>query len=287
MQLSKLLQLNPNVELWLSYTWSNNDHGICGHVYEVIDYYMILKSHFNVGILFAERFELDLSKYDFTEEEIDGIHKAITYCDKPSLLQGTNILFTDGGVVNNKDKILLFKNIFYFACGNKEVKENDKDNVYILQDNRAYDPVKKNGIDYKKRVLLDRLKPILSYEDRPMVYATTNCREANLEGLPENTLVISNKEYEGFETTAPPIANIFEKFHTYIYTPVPRHWDCSPRFIVECAYFNKEVIYHNIDYWEEDKGLYWRKWDIDNDFDSLFLKEDDNIICIIKQALSN
>jgi hypothetical protein len=243
---------------------------------------MVLKDHFNVGILFAEKFELDLSKYDF---DLDP--SVITYCDKPTLVKGNNILFTDGGVVNNSDKVLLFDNIFYFACGNKEVKDNNKDNVYILQDDRVYDPVKKNGINYKKRILLDRLKPVVVHEDRPMVYATTNCREADLTGLPEDTLVVSNKEYDGFECVKPPVKDIFEKFHTFIYTPVARKWDCSPRFIAECEHHGKEVVYHNIDYWEEDKGLYWRKWDIDNDFESLYLKEDDEIICIIKQVLSN
>jgi hypothetical protein len=280
--LSKLLQLDPKIDLWLSYTWSNNDHGICGHVYEVIDYYMILKDHFNVGILFAEKFELDLSKYDFELDE-----SVITYCDKPSVVKGTNILFVDGGVNSNMNKTLLFDNIFYFACGNKEVKDNDKDNVYILQDDRVYDPVKKNGINYKKRILLDRLNPVVVHDDRPMVYTTTNCRETDLTGLPSNTLVVSDKEYEEFECVKPPVKDIFEKFHTFIYTPVARKWDCSPRFIVECEHHGKEVEYHNIDYWEEDKGLYWRKWDIDNDFDSLYLKEDDEIICIIKQVLSN
>ena len=46
--------------------------------------------------------------------------------------------------------------------------------------------------------------------------------------------------------------------------------------------YNKKVIYHNIDYWEEDHGLRVRKWDIDNDFDSLHLKDNDNIIEILK-----
>ena len=287
MQLSKLLQLDPTIDLWLSYTWSNNEHGICGHVYEVIDYYMILKNHFKVGILFAEEFELDLSKYNFTSEEIDDINNAILYCDKPALIKGSNILFTDGGVINNRDKVLLFDNIMYFACGDKEVKNNNKDNVYILQDDRVYDPVIKNGINYKKRILLDRLNPVVVHEDRPMVYATTNCRDTNLTGFPHNTLVISDKEYDGFECVIPPVHNIFEKFHTFIYTPVARKWDCSPRFIVECEYHDKEVEYHDIDYWEEDKGLYWRKWDIDNDFESLYLKDDDEIICIIKQVRSD
>ena len=80
----------------------------------------------------------------------------------------------------------------------------------------------------------------------------------------------------------PPVDNLFDKFSTYIYTPVPRKWDCSPRFIAECKYYGKEVIYHNIDYWDVDLGLYWRKHDIDNEFDSLFLRDADEIIPILQ-----
>jgi hypothetical protein len=46
--MDKILRLDPNYDLWLSYTWSSNNHGICGHTYEIIDYYYILKNHFKL-----------------------------------------------------------------------------------------------------------------------------------------------------------------------------------------------------------------------------------------------
>lgn len=66
-------------ELYLSYTWSNNNHGICGHTFEVIDYFYVLKKYFDVGILLCEDIDwptLEKAiryKYDFTEEEIKEI----------------------------------------------------------------------------------------------------------------------------------------------------------------------------------------------------------------------
>jgi hypothetical protein len=45
------------------------------------------------------------------------------------------------------------------------------------------------------------------------------------------------------------------------------------------------VIFHNIDYWNEDLGLYWRNWDIENEFDSLFLRGNDPIVDILKDIL--
>lgn len=295
--MSKILKLDPAYDIWLSMTWSSNDHGICGHVYEIFDYFQILKKHFKVGIFFAETIDIEMAlknKYDFTDKEIQEYKDNTVFGSKPSLLQGTNILFVDGGVVNAAAITLLFNNIFYFACGNKEVKDNNKKNVYILQDNRVYDPVNLNGIDYKKRILFDRLKPIAKSNTAVLLYATKNCRNIdNYEQFfyySDNIIAITNVEnrpadIEGITFLVPPLEDIFEKFDTYVYTPVTRKWDCSPRFIAECKYYNKEVIYHNIDYWDIDHGLRVRKWDIDNDFESLFLKSDDSIITILKDVI--
>ena len=295
--MSKIVQLNPEYNLWLSYSWSDNNHGICGHTYEVIDYYHVLKNHFKVGILLCEdidwkTFELSIkSKYNFTNAEMQDIKDNTVFNNRPNLIKGSNILFTDGGVVNMESVTLLFNNIFYFACGNKEIKDNDKDNVYILQDDRVYEPVKRNGINYKKRILFDRLKPIGDSKDQVLLYATKNCR--HISDFTDYTkygkiIAIVNsiqKSVSGIEFLMPPVDNIFEQFNTYVYTPILRKWDCSPRFIAECKYYGKKVIYHNIDYWEEDHGLRVRKWDIDNDFDSLHLKDNDDIIEILKGVI--
>ena len=294
--MSKIIQLDPAYDLWLSYTWSNNNHGICGHTFEVFDYYYILKNHFKTGIFLGEDIDWATvekslrAKYSFTDVEIEDIKSNTVFGNRPSLLKGKNILFTDGGVVNMENVSLLFDNIMYFACGNKEVKDNIKPNVWILQDDRVYEPVKLNGINYKKRILLDKLKPIGESQDRAMLYATKNCRD--IDDWSEYTqygriLAITNVEnqpapVDGFEFVIPPVANIFEQFSTYVYTPVKRKWDCSPRFIAECKYYGKDVVYHNIDYWDIDHGLYWRKWDIDNDFNSLYLTSNDDIIPIIR-----
>ena len=297
--MSKIEQLDPTYDLWLSYSWSTNDHGVCGHTYEVIEYYYILKEHFKVGIFFAEQIELDLSKYDFTEEEIEELHSNIVYGDKPSILRGTNILFVDGGVVNNHNKTLLFDNILYFACGNKQVKDNVQDNVYILQDDRVYDPVIVNGINYKKKILFSKFKRLFHPNLRNvLMYGTKNCRNVSLDIYKKfskkyrtsTVYAITSEEnkhenFDNVEFLVPPVIDLFSKFQLYIYTPIDRKWDCSPRFIAECKFYNKDVIYYKIDYWEEDKGLYWRKWDIDNDFDSLYLTEDDEIVPILQKII--
>lgn len=299
--MSKILRLDPSYELWLTYSWSDNDHGICGHTFEVLDYFHILKDHFRVGILLAAGLDWDTlercirGKYDFSDDEIANIRAHTTFCDRPTLLRGKNILFTDGGVRNNMGVTLLFDHVIYFACGNQEIRHNVTPNVYVLQDDRAYDPVAVNGINYKKRILFDRLR---QYDAQPndaaLVYATKNCRQVTdfgvLHQYHPNLLAIVSPEYHPIPTPGvtfinPPVDDLFAKFSTYIYTPVPRKWDCSPRFIAECHHYGRSVIYHNIDYWDEDHGLYWRKWDIDNDPSSLELHPTDEIISILKSII--
>jgi hypothetical protein len=298
--MSKIAQLDSSYDLWLTYSWSNNNHGICGHTYEVIDYFYILKKYFKVGILLCEdidwnTFERSIrSKYNFNDSELAEYKAHTVFIKRPSLLKGRNILFTDGGIVNTQSITLLFDNVLFFACGNKEIKDNTKSNVWILQDDRVYAPVAVNGVNYKKRILFDKLRPATATSSAHLVYATKNCRNLNnyqeLLQYSDNILAITNEENKpqpvtGITFVTPPVDNIFEKFSTYIYTPVERKWDCSPRFIAECKYYDKQVIYHNIDYWSEDLGLYWRKWDIDNDFESLFLKDDDKIVDVLRNII--
>ena len=97
--MSKITLLDPNCDFWLTYSWSNNNHGICGHTFEVIDYYSILKNHFRVGILIAEEldwatFESSIrNKYNFSEEEIDNIKSNTVFSLRPELIKGKNINF--------------------------------------------------------------------------------------------------------------------------------------------------------------------------------------------------
>ena len=61
-------------ELIIMYTWDINgyyDNKVCGHMYEIIDYYFILKDHFDTKIIFPKEYNLDevLSKYNITIEE--------------------------------------------------------------------------------------------------------------------------------------------------------------------------------------------------------------------------
>jgi hypothetical protein len=303
--LAKILQLDQkNYDLWISYSWSNNNHGICGHTFEVIDYYFFLKDYYRVGILLAEDIMPDdfiksvKEKYAVSEEELETLKGHTVFCNRPTLVRGNNIIFTDGGVSSLKEITLFFDKIFYFACGNLEIKDNKNEKVFILQDNRIYEKCF-NSINYVKKILFSKYKKI----EQPLtedflLYGTKNCRAIPVEmyndllsAYPNNFICLTNKENrpkdmsERMQFLEMPVENLFEKFGTYIYTPVPRKFDCSPRFLAECRFYGKKVIFYNIDYWDVDKGLYWRNWDIENDFESLDLKHNDELLNILKEKI--
>jgi hypothetical protein len=324
---SKFLSLNNSYDLYLSMTWmTDNDHGICGHIYEIIDYYLLLHTKFNVGILICEDLNWNiienciLTKYNIEESIILKMKHNTIFNYKPKYVVGknTNILFVDGGLYRafyKNGNILEFKNIFSFRCSPLDTHYNlSYKNLILLQDNRVYsDDDRKISIDYKKKINFKYYKNISSNVTKTaMLYLTTNCRRlCNISILDiiftykfDRYIIVTNtpeiytniiKDFSNIEILTAPVENIFEKFDAYIYTPTGKDgsavsisFDCSPRFIAECEYYCKEVIYHGIDdkYLESDTGLKWRSYDIKNDFQSLYLDDSDELIDILYDRLS-
>jgi len=269
--------INDDSDILLTFSWGNFTHGVSGHLFECIEYYYILKNQFNVKILIPENIknykETIESKYNFEKDEIRDILENTIFSVKPALVKTNNIFFVDGSWKNIKRSNILYKKILCFACGDLSILEQDESTV--LLDYRVYDKVPSKSFNYKKKLLLKKLKKPVKSENKVLIYATENCRDTDYDT--ENSLKVKKEDL--------PILNIFEKFNKYVYTPVSRKFDCSPRFLVECRYFNKEIEFYNIDYWKEDRGLYYRWRDIEEDFESLILEENDEIIDILKSII--
>jgi len=303
---AKILQLDQaNYDLWLTYSWSDNNHGICGHTFEVIDYYFFLKDYLRVGILLAEDIDAETfvsaieDKYDVTDQEIQDILKDTVFSNRPTLVRGNYILFTDGGAKALERVTLLFKKVFYFACGNFEIKDNKNKNLFILQDDRIYEKCL-NSINYVKKINFKKYKKLKEKaEDNVLIYGTKNCRHIEydmyfeiMELFPDsNFICLTSKENrpslpsKRFSFPEMPVKNLFLRFNTYVYTPVPRKFDCSSRLLAECKFYNKKVHFFMIDYWDQDKGLYWRNWDIQHQFEKLFLDHGDEIVEILRSQI--
>lgn len=290
MKKQKSIHTLTDYDLYLTYSWSAVKHGICGHTFEVIDYYNLLKDHIKVAILMCD---LDketftkaiVEKYIITDDELQELLVNTIFLDSPKLLRGTNIFFTDGGITNiQKHCTLLMDNVFMFACGDKNVLNIREENCHILLDKRAY--LTMNHIHYVKKVDLKRLKKPRHQDNKTLIYATENCRSISqevIDKIPGDKIVISNfGNYDNVENLRAPIDNVFERFNKYFYTPIAAKWDCSPRFIVECKYFGINVYYSQevIDYLDVDLGLKYRISDLETS--DLQLQDDDEIIDIIK-----
>lgn len=287
-----IAKIPEKYDLCISYSWGSNNHGICGHTYEVIDYYYILKNNFNVCILICELNKLQFEtaireKYSFTENEITNIMQNTYFFNKPKILICKNVLFTDGGMHKLKDITIKAINKFMFSCTKYE------SDFIILEDKRVY---KRNNINYVKKILFQKLKQISKSDNRSLLYLTNNCRKIDdaiyneLLQRDEQYICLVNETYEKnnndkFYYEVVPVKNIFEKFNKYIYTPVQRKWDCSPRFLAECKWYNKDVEFLGINYWKEDLGLYWRWFDIQYNFGSIMLTENDELITILKKYI--
>lgn len=294
-------------ELILSYSWDNFlRQGICGHTYEVIEYFYILSKYFKVYILICnditwEIFEKALRKYNFSDEVVALYKERVIIKSDVTLLICKNIIIVDGFMDFIIKKRVIADNIILFACSDLSIKDNTQDNVFILQDNRIYKEGK-NTINYKKKILFDKMKPTKHVEtisQDNLLYTTSVCRQLtnedynNILKLYDGKFLIINSDgkiqvkNDRLKYMMSPVDNIFEKFSTYIYTPINRKWDCSSRFIAECKFFDKQVQYYNIDeqYLNIDIALRWRKYDVEKDFKSLYLQEDDEIINIIKDII--
>lgn len=306
--------INIRNELCISCCWTLDDwsHGVSGHIFEIIDYYSILKDKFDICILLCDSLmtpewlkRVLLEKYNFNNHEIDSLINSTVFANRPKYIKCNKILFVDGCLVKmERHGIKIFaEQIYTFMCSKYEAIYNLKsfENVIPLLDYRVYKNTNINdvniGIDYTKKILLDRYKKIdCKVESTALIYATANCRKLNCNQLLniikrysfEKFIVISDTalaidNFNNVTIYKPPVKDLFEMFTTYIYTPTQMRWDGSPRLPVECRHYNKDVIFHDIDedYLNDDRGLYFRVKDIETRFQSLKLKPVDSILNII------
>jgi hypothetical protein len=246
--------------------------GVCGHLYEMIDYYWAIKNwtDLNPCILLADGTTIE--EFDnAVAQKYDNIKiDKVVYNPQPKVIIANNLLIVDGSP-RLRNAELLVSNIFLFRCSENNFSYYKDKNVFLLQDNEIYDdrPSDVTVIDYKKKILFTKYKQYSNtVTDTAMFYLTSVCR-----ALSHTELVDTIKKH-GFQnnivlTDDPsmyaldfvyrvPVDNVWNMFSTYIYTRVPRQIDCSSRFILECMHYGKDVIY-DIDYY--DKALEVRKKD--------------------------
>ena len=322
-KLKKQMAFTSQAEVILTYSSHNNKHGICGHFFEVIDYYILLNKFFRVDILLGEDINEEELKNALSKYKPELIKDLKITFLRPRLVQCQNsiVIITDGLI--DKDVVYNVKKLILFPCGKKDYNllgysERTLNKTLFMMDERLnYKiPIDSNRINYVKKINFNALIPIIrknmfNYMKRSLpnyvaLYATSNCKLISNDTIRKHLSRLDHSECllilinEGSPLLDNPIIDkqvcyrvvpvndLFNIISAYIYTPIERKWDCSPRMIAECKYFGIPVIYDDgidEDYLEFDTGLMVRKWDIENNFDSLYLEESDIIIKTINRIL--
>ena len=248
---------------------------VSGHIFEVFDYYFILKqNNINVKCLIPEavdkNFIIDFLKNHYSVDFcIDDIFTGYNY----TAVKAEKILVTDGSFYFLKNNNFITKQIYAFACGDAFFNPRETpQNIKLLADHKIYPNL---GINYTKKVL-----PYLSHIEgsRPFAHVTKNCRSLNeyqiKQLVEEYPNIMMYSDYLNHPNVVRnPIKNF--EFSEYVYTPIMRHFDCSPRLVIECQILGIPFTLWNIDY--EDPGLERRL----EDYKQFILKEDDEILRIL------
>lgn len=248
--------------------------GVCGHLYEMIDYYWAIKRYTNLRpcILLTDGTTINEFNLAVKQKYQDIVIEDVCYKPSPRVIIANSLLVVDGSP-RLRNAELMLKNVFLFRCSEKDFEyyTSKKIKVFLLQDFEVYDdkPSNLNLIDYKKKILFSKYKVYNnSVEDTAMFYLTDICRALTQEqledsikkyGFKTNIILTNNPSLYTLDNVyTVPLEDIWNKFSTYIYTAIPRQRDCSSRFILECMYYNKDIIY-DIDYY--DNALEVRKKD--------------------------
>jgi hypothetical protein len=282
-----------------------NVHGISGHLYEMIDYYYITTTAgIKSAMLLSDGTTRDmlttavLEKYDFTDTEVQAMLDSTIECYQPKIIIANQLCVVDGSPRFGSCTIYA-DHVWLMRCAAKDYsyfhEHKSIKKTHLLQDfnlyTERYEDIDIDVVDYTKKILWSKYKsPTTSSKNAGLLYLTTNCRGIDLDAIRQviskqqcdSYLIVTNDiaKYQPLQSDTvrveqAPVKDILSQFDTYIYTAIPTQFDCSPRFIVECAVFGKDVVYE-IDY--IDPGIECRKAAMSKDLNSLLLTTQDDFI---------
>lgn len=303
-----MIRIDDSYDIILTYSPIQE---ITGHVFECFDYYLFLRNYYKVGIMFIDSLDENSVRVAFESKYVfcyDDVKQDVMFIDNKMLSKTrlisfspkTVVILTDGNIksLEYKGLILATTKLYGFMCGDYEFRlMHMNKNITYLQDYRiygrnsnfrSYNYVKKLPFKYYRR-------SAKKFDNTGLMYVTYACRKVTpmvideyhrMSGCSKSLLVVPYRlpEYDyidNVEQVLAPLPDFFDRFDTYIYTPVHRKFDCSPRLVTECFLQNKRIFLH-LDYM--DIGLETRYNDCRNNFEALNLTENDAILDIIEKA---
>jgi len=295
---------------------------ICGHTFEVLDYFLMLRE-LNIESKIVIFENIDISKIIFAYNEkynLDfdialHIEKRKLSFDKVNYITdktGNDSWVITSGFYPDVIKNIKFyvKNVFVLMCTKIDISEfrliQSYKNFKILLDFRIYPEYsdffeKENVYDYNKKIYFKGYnKLIQSVSKKTLIYINSNLRKLSREYLQDLSLkkeeviflsgtYLTEKEkklYSEFgELYIAPVKNLFQLFDSFIITPTTGTFDCSPRFIVECKFYNKKIIIRDQDKDKifQDLGTKFRLMDLNKDIALCELTKNDLLIQMLQQ----
>lgn len=176
--------------------------------------------------------------------------------------------------------------------------------IVMIRDDRCFGILPLyDHISYKKKLYFDIFKPI----DRDKVRNVCLINMATLHKLQSQEVIYNaiehfqqneyiiytqKKTYDRYKdmnnsyisVVVAPIKDYLYQFDSFIYFQSNRGQDPSPRIIPETMFYGKELYFYNYDKSVKD-GAYYRIKDCMNDFDSIVLKENDEILDMINERI--
>lgn len=307
-----MIQIDPSYNVILTYSPIIE---ITGHLFECFDYYLFLRSYFKTGILLIASLPISQLRVAWESKYIDLFDDAVKdfiFISKHQLEnnsrqivkfgRNTFVLVTDGNIQALDYYKLIFStsHLYGFLCeyDNFHLVHYNKNMTYLM-DYRVYGQGLKHfkSINYVKKLPFKHYKVFpQSNMNRGMMYTTYVCRQILPETMVEYLqmsrcdsaiLVVPYKkpEYDnlpGIEQVVAPVDDFFNKFDTYIYTPVARKFDCSPRLLTEC-FMQKKRVCCDVGYF--DPGLQVRYNDCVSNLNELDLTDNDAILDAIENEV--
>lgn len=301
-----LYRIDPKYDVVLTYSPIIE---ITGHLFECFDYYLFLRGRYRVGILLFDGLPDRALRTAFESKylaDFDEVRKDIMRVDGASRADPVDVyvppktflLVADGNfkAAGYNGIHFMARRVFGFLC------EPDPGefpgmprNVTYLQDYRIYGRNALHpSVDYVKKLPFSQYRPCAAVDEGlGMMYMTYVCRKVGpgvvadylaRSGCRSSMLVVPYRlpEYDGIpgvEQVVAPVDGFFDRFGTYIYLPVQRRFDCSPRLVTEC-YMHRKRVFMDLDY--ADPGLDVRRRDAETDLGSLDLRDGDRILDVIE-----
>jgi len=296
-----------------------------GSAYDAFEYYKFLKNKgYKVCAVISTDLPnykmvdaiLDRYKIDIVDLDYDGdLHLISQFHDLKLIRIKCKLLISTSTysmsqiilkpIIIQYDRALMFhETTFDSDYVTKAFNGRLKDKIEMIRDDRCFGVLEPyNHITYKKKLYFNLFKNIDKdkVDNACMINMATRHKLQSVDAIYKAIKKFEYKKYiiytqfttyhfyrdmasSNIDVIIAPINNYLYSFNSFIYFQSNRRQDPSPRIIPECVFYDKKLEFYEYNKNIKD-GAYYRYKDTIEDFDSIVLKDDDEILDIINDRL--